>query len=86
MNRETVEYLKVEVEADVTLDTQPVYFSFDNRATWLAAEWAGAVGQTRVARLLIDETNMPAHSTKVYVRVTDDPEAPVILAGALNIA
>jgi hypothetical protein len=81
----TVEYLSVSVTADVTLDTQPVEFSFD-RSTWHAATWLGTAGTTRSAQVLLDETNLPSVGNwPVFVRVTDSPEIPVMLAGGIKV-
>lgn len=81
----SVEYLDIEVECDFTLDAQPVAISFD-RTEWLTAAWVGAAGTARTARLLLNADNMPAkgwHQT--YVKVTDNPEIPVIETGVLEV-
>lgn len=83
----TVEYLAATLTSEdgITLAAQPVYFSFD-RTTWLQGEWTGAVATTRVARVLLDGSKLPTPGQyPVYVRVTDNPEAPVTLAGSLNV-
>lgn len=85
--RGSTEYLTVSVTADITLDAQPVAFSFD-RTIWLPAEWVGTAGTTRSARLLVSDTNLPAPpttSTAVYVKVTDNPEVPIVQAGGINL-
>lgn len=84
--RGSTEYLEVTVTSTITLDAQPVAFSFD-RETWLPAEWTGTAGTTRTARALVSDANLPQPRsvTPVYVRVTDNPEAPVINAGTLSI-
>lgn len=82
----TVEYLGVTITADVTLDTQPVAVSFD-RATWNPATWTGSAGLVRTAHLLIgDDVPLPEKGTwAVYARVTDNPEAPIVEAGVLEV-
>lgn len=82
----TVELLSVSVTADVTLDAQPVEISFD-RSTWLSATWIGTAGTTRSAQVLLDATNLPSVGNwPVFVRVTDDPEIPVMLAGGIRVS
>lgn len=84
--RGSTEYLEVAVTADVTLASQPVSISFD-RTTWHSAAWTGDPGLTRTARLLVGSSGcpVPAKSTPVFVRITDNPEAPVIYAGTLAV-
>lgn len=86
--RGTVEYLTGTVEADVTItDSDTVAVSFD-RVTWHTAGWVGAEGTTRTWRILVGDTvALPGpRESGVYVRVTDNPEIPVVLAGTVKIA
>lgn len=86
IHRGTTEYLKVELTADVTLDTQPVEFSLDDGTTWLTAEGIGAAAMTRTYRHLLLPEEQPAGSVvEVLVRITDNPEIPIINAGSLTI-
>lgn len=83
----TIEYLTVTVVADVSLDnSDAVAISFD-RVTWLTATWLGSAGMTRQCQVLLGAGNaLPTKpSQTVYVRVTDNPEAPVLNAGTLII-
>lgn len=80
----TVQLLKVSVTSDMEIDLQPVHISFD-RTTWLPATWLGAPGLQRTCQVLIDDTNIPAHTAPVYVRVTDTPEIPILKAGFVTI-
>jgi hypothetical protein len=84
--RDATEYLTVSVTADVSLTTQPVYISVDNRATWLTATWIGTAGTTRSCQVLLNNTNMPvAGDRQLFVKITDSPETPIIpAAGACN--
>jgi hypothetical protein len=83
--RGSIEYLEVTVTCDFTLNTQPVEFSFD-QTVWRTATWQGSAGTTRTARLLLDSSNTPAgRSATIWVRITDDPEIPILDAGRLNI-
>lgn len=89
--RGTVEYLQYAIKADVELNTQPVHFTFD-RVTFLAAEWIGTDTEVspgvhqRTARLLVTDDDLPdGFAAEVYVRVTDNPEIPLIPAGTLSI-
>lgn len=83
--RGSTEYLDVTVRCDFTLSAQTVEFSFD-RTTWHSAAWQGSAGTTRTARLLLDDDNIPDGNTvPIWVRITDDPEIPILDAGRLNI-
>lgn len=67
-----------------------VWFSFD-RVTWLAADWDGAqwvegTAKKRIAHLLMTDANLPPNGyPTLWVRLTDNPEAPIVSAGALYI-
>lgn len=83
----TVEYLDAQITADVTLDdAEPVAFTFD-RDTFHDAEWIGVAGTTRTCRLLVDDSMLPAgaQTVEVFVRITDNPEVPLIPQGSLEI-
>lgn len=81
----TTEYLSVTVRAPVALDAQAVAFSFDG-TTWITAAWTGTASTTRTARALVNAGNMPAVGVHtLYVRVTSDPEIPVISAGQVTV-
>jgi len=83
--RGSIEYLEVQIEADVELNVQAVRFTFD-RVTFFDAEWAGDPGTTRTARLLLDDSMLPdAITTPVFVTITDNPETPLIPAGTLTV-
>lgn len=85
----SIEYLTVTVTADVPLDAQPVAVSLDRGTTWLPCVWVGDPGTTRKARTTTPVTfdNAGAFRTpSVLVRVTDNPEVPIIRAGSLHIA
>lgn len=89
----SVEYLAVRVVADVTLaDDLPVALSFDRdsndpaAATWHDAAWEGAAGTTRTASLLVNDAILGSKSARVFVRITDDPEVPIVQAGVVHRA
>lgn len=82
--RGSLEYLNVPVTADVEL-TMDVEISLDRGATWTAATWIGDAGTTRTARLLLDSTGLDRSRHPVWVRFTDLPEVPIILAGFLKV-
>lgn len=85
--RGSTEFLDVEVTASVQLDDDtPVAFSFDNRVTWLEAAWEGSPATTRTASLLVDDELLGTKSTTVYVRITDNPEVPIVNAGTVSRA
>ena len=84
----SVEYLTVTVTADVTLGSQPVALSLDRGVTWLPATWQGDPGTTRQARTDEPVTftrPSPYRDTPVLVRVTDNPEVPLIAAGSYAV-
>lgn len=82
--RGTVEYLDVSISCDFTLDGQDVEFSFD-RTTWITATWQGPPGDTRIARILLDDSNSPSErNAPLYVRITDSPEIPILFAGSIG--
>jgi hypothetical protein len=86
--RGTTEYIYVTVtsgDAAITLNAQPVVFSFDN-ANWITGEWVGSAATTRQARFLLTPALTPAKANNVlYVRVTDSPEIPDMHAGRLFV-
>lgn len=96
--RGTIEYLDVPITATVDLTDQPVYISLDNRETYVAATWGdpsvesvdkyGRTVYTRYAIVLFGEDNpLPtSNNVPVFVKVTDDPEVPVVRAGSLTLA
>lgn len=94
----TSEYLDLTVtskpvapgEDAMDLDTT-VQFTFD-RVTYWAAAWAGTQttngsNKARVAQLLMTDANLPLANTvnTIYVRITDNPEAPIVKAGTLTV-
>ena len=84
--RGSTEYLKVTLTADVELDTQDVAFSLDEGTTWLDAEPVGVAGLERVYQHLLIPAEYPDSSVvDVLVRITDNPEIPLIRAGTLTI-
>lgn len=87
LERGATEFVTADFTASVNLDTQPVHFSFDNKQTWLAGAWTGAVATTRTCRLLVVvNTTLPTPGFyPVHVRVTDNPEIPVRQAGAIEV-
>lgn len=82
----TIEYLSGTVTANVTIGADVVAVSFD-RVTWYPAAWTGPTGTTQTWQLLLGAL-VPLPSTTnstVFVRVTDNPEAPVMNAGTLTV-
>lgn len=90
--RGSVEFVSATATANVTLGTQVVKIAISrgDSHTWLDAIWTGNSGTTRVARtngpVTFDATTYPASVYGVYVKVTDDPEVPIIHAGDLTIS
>ena len=84
----SVEYLTVTVTADVELGAQPVSLSMNDGVTWLPCEWVGAAGTTRKART-VDPVTFTAGTRSnigVLVKITDEPEVPIVRAGSLTIS
>jgi len=82
----SVEYLKVQVSADVDLtDDTLVEIKLDD--AWLEAAWVGDEAKSRVAEVLVDfGTLTAAQRYKVYVRLTDIPETPILYAGQISVS
>lgn len=54
--------------------------------TWQAAEWDGAAStSSRKIRTTSPVTFSTAGTYRVYVRLTDSPEAPIVLAGQITV-
>ena len=86
IHRGSTEYLKVTLTSDVTLDAQPVEFSLDDGTTWLSAEAVGSAAMVRQYRHLLTPEEQPDKAAVVVlVRITDNPEIPIIEAGTLSI-
>lgn len=90
-NRDSLEYLTVSATADQVLDTQTVEIAITRSqptaGDWLPAEWIGAAGTTRQARLTpaqVGTTRGPG-TWYVFLRITDSPEIPVLPVGPLVI-
>lgn len=87
LSPDTDEFLNVTLScstAGVVLD-QDVAFTFD-RVTYYPANWIGDPGPIRTAQLLMTDANLPTQKTNtVYVRVTDNPEQPILNAGTLVV-
>jgi hypothetical protein len=89
----SLEYVKVDVTADVDPTGDPVYLALQSRAddtpTFHTAEWAPGqtwqAGSPVTARVLIGpgggtQTLTKGTTYKVKVKVTDNPEVPVFTA------
>jgi hypothetical protein len=82
---DTVEYVKIEMTADVELDAQPVSIAahpYDSTEdpTWHAATWLGTVGKIRSAGVLFGPGAVAELDEGDYlamIKVTDSPEIPV---------
>lgn len=82
--RGSLEYLYVEVTADVVLSAQPVEFSL-TPGQWFPATWQGSPGMVRTARALVDFGNYYKGTYQVRARVTDNPEIPVFGVGTVQV-
>lgn len=85
--RGSTEYLKATLTSDVTLDGQTVEFSVDDGTTWLPATAVGPPGTTRTYQHLLLPASQPTPGVmvEVLVRITDNPEIPIIDSGSLLI-
>lgn len=84
----TVEYVHVTItaDADPTGDTVEMAFTagIPAPADWHQAEWVPDT--TYDARILLGDTiTLTAGTYTVWVRVTDNPEIPVLRAGYLRL-
>ena len=89
------EYLVVEVTGDLMLDAQVVEIAVvdvDTRPTtndWHTSAWTGDPGYTRNCRVFIGNSvggiSVDAGMYRVFVRVTDSPEIPIMDAGLLSV-
>lgn len=84
--RGSVDYLPFTVKSNLELDEQTVQITF-NRVDFIAAAWTGDAGTTRGAQALVSDDVLPEDQDKVgvFTRVTDDPTAPLVLAGILEL-
>lgn len=84
----TVQYLRANLTANDVLDAQPVEFSLD-RTTWYAGLWAGDPGTTRTAEILLGGPDFPTpqagRTYEIFVRITDNPEIPIMSVGLVQI-
>lgn len=86
--RGATEIIEVSVTADdVEIADQTVHLSFDYGATWVAASWTSAAGNTRTASatIIVSDHFGRAMTRPVLVRVTDVPESPIVKAGMLQV-
>lgn len=83
----TLEYLTGGIGADIEVtDSDTIEVSFDKGLAWHAAEWVGPPGISRQWRLLLGSTiPLTLGRSAVYVRITDNPEVPIVKAGTLNV-
>lgn len=80
---DSVQPLIVRVTAPIVLDDQVVEILAGGR--WGLATWKGEPGQVREAVTFIG-TNVPAASSRVYVRVKSEAQAPILSAGRLRVS
>lgn len=84
LQRETLEYLPVVVTVNGTPTTVNVEFSiaaFDLRPTM----WTSAVVIDDGIGVMVDGSELGTGDFKVFARVTDTPEIPVVECGAFRI-
>ena len=90
----SVEYARVSLTADVTLDAQAVELAFmgaygvePGPADWVAATWLTPAGTTRTAGVLIGPGQLVLAEGTHYVwfRLSDTPEVPTRQAGQITI-
>lgn len=90
IDRASVEYLKVPVTTppDVTITNQTVELAvLPDTARPVEEDWNTGEWVDNVARILIGPGALPleAGTYKVWVRVTDMPEIPVLTAGTITV-
>lgn len=83
----STEYLYADVTSNIELDTQTVEMAYattiDAVSAWTTAAWQGTAGTERTARALF--TFADAGNFHVFVRITDNPEIPILDAGNLKV-
>lgn len=90
IDRDSVEYVKVPVTppAGIDITAQPVSIAVtDAAARPVAADWKTASWDGNVAKTLIGPgvLALAPGSYKVWVKVTDSPEVPVMAAGTITV-
>lgn len=90
----SVEYARVRITADVTLNSQTVALAFLTSSTaepaggdWQTATWLGAADTTRYAGVLVGPGNLVLAEGVYWVwwKVTDTPEVPARRGGRITI-
>jgi hypothetical protein len=90
MNTNSTEYLNVTLSADHDISADPVAFSIVSKGSEPGPVWTSASVYTAgVAKLLVGPASpygqLTAGIYDIYVKITDNPEVPVLLAGQLRI-
>jgi hypothetical protein len=90
INRDSVEYVKVPVTAPagVTISDQEVEIAIvETAAQPIEADWRTATWSANTARVLVGpgSQQLTPGVYKVWVRVTDNPEIPVLSAGVITV-
>lgn len=80
-------YIWVPVIAPLDLSADPVSLAFKTTGKPSGGDWHAAAWDDKAARILIGPGGvaLTAGTYTVWVKVTDDPEIPVIPAGSLVI-
>lgn len=90
IDRDSVEYVKVPVTApaDISITSQPVSIAVvDVAARPAPGDWKTASWDGNTAKTLIGPGVLPLSpgTYKVWVKVTDSPEVPVLVAGTITV-
>jgi hypothetical protein len=90
LNTNSTEYVNVPLSADHDISSDPVAFSIVARGSEPGPVWtAASVYSGGVAKLLIGPASsygsLAVGNYDVYVKITDNPEVPVLFAGQLRI-
>lgn len=90
--RGSKEYINAVITSDVTLSMAvaiAVTQKNSSTHTWLPAGWIGSAGTTRTAQTTdpveFTAAAYPKTEYRVYAKLTDSPEVPIIDCGALNL-
>lgn len=80
-------FVWVPVIAPVDVSSDAVAVAFMTSGKPIDADWHGAVWDDKAARILIGPNGIPLNpgTYTVWVKITDDPEIPVIPSGSLII-
>lgn len=90
LEADSLEYVRLPVSADgLDLSADPVELAFtDMRSNPQSGDWQAAVWDEGAARILVGpggDITLASGIWRIWVRVMDNPEVPVLRAGTLTV-